>query len=113
MVRLVLERTEGGFIQVHGNGQYCVFVEDEAEWVEHGCEIMQFIGLTDSHGLEICQSDILRTPNGYWGVVVWNEPFFELTISETASSLYTREWLSSCTIIGNIYANPEYSLTNT
>jgi len=79
----------------------------DGDWIFFEGELMQYTGLKDKNGKEIYEGDILKTVNGDWGVIVWNAPFFELTISETQSSLYTREWLSKGEVIGNIHENPE------
>ena len=69
--------------------------------------LMQFTGLTDSNGVEIFEGDVIRTGRGDWGVIVWKAPFFEVTVSATESSLYSREWFATCEVIGNVYQNPE------
>lgn len=69
--------------------------------------VMEYIGLKDATGKEIWGGDIIRTINGDYGVIVYKAPFFEVTVSETQSSLYTREWIEQSEIVGNIYANPE------
>lgn len=68
--------------------------------------VMRPIGLTDKNGIEIWEGDKIKTPNNDWGVVVWKAPFFEVTVSETQSSMYSREWFSLVEVIGNIYQNP-------
>lgn len=67
----------------------------------------QFTGLTDKNGQKIWEGDIIKTPNNDWGVMVYKAPFFEVTVSETESSLYSREWFDGAEVIGNIHDNPE------
>lgn len=69
--------------------------------------IMHFTGLTDKDGKHIYESDIIETSRGDWGVIVWKAPFFEVTVSETQSCLYSREFFNDVKVIGNIYNNPE------
>lgn len=69
--------------------------------------VMQSTELLDKNGKEIFEGDIIRTERGDWGVIVWKAPFFEVTVSETQSSLYSREWFKKCEVIGNIHQNPE------
>ena len=64
-------------------------------------------GIKDKFQKDIWENDIIKTPNGDWGVIMWKAPFFEVTVSENESSLYSRDWFSECEIIGNIYENPE------
>ncbi len=69
--------------------------------------IMMSIGISDSKGCEIFEGDIIKTSRGDWGVIVWKAPFFEVTVSETQSSMYSREWFQTVEVIGNIYNNPD------
>lgn len=69
--------------------------------------VMQYIGLRDKNGVKMFEGDVIRVQRGDWGVIVRNAPFFELTVSPTQSSLYTREFYEASEVIGNIYQNPE------
>jgi hypothetical protein len=71
------------------------------------CPTMLFTQLTDKIGKEIWQGDIIKTPRGDWGVIVYKAPFFEVTVSENESCMYTREWFADVEVIGNIYENPD------
>lgn len=74
--------------------------------------VMQFAGIKDKNGNEIYEGDIIKTGrNDDWGVIIYKAPFFEVTVSEEQSCMYTREWFANVETIGNIYQNPEL-LTN-
>lgn len=78
------------------------------DWVNaDNVVLMQYTGLKDKAGVEICEGDVIRTGRGDWGVIVYKAPFYEVTVSAEHSSLYSREWLAECIVIGNIYENPE------
>ena len=101
----------------------------------HDCLLMQYIGLTDSNGKEICEGDIVRCCYGDWKSTTseWHQdmvsylaegygcPSFDL---HTASVLGIASTLSKEThtfknaiayylnygrleVIGNVYENPE------
>lgn len=72
------------------------------ELADLGYHKTEWIGLYDKNGSKINKGDIIVKDNGVWGVIVWNAPFFEVTISENLSSLYTREWIVDSIVIGNI-----------
>lgn len=74
---------------------------------EEDMPVTQFSGLKDKNGKEIYEDDIIQKENGVWGVIIYKAPFFEVTISETQSSLYTKEWIEDSEVIGNIYENHE------
>lgn len=71
----------------------------------------RYTGLKDKNEKDIYEGDVIRTPRGQWGIIVYEAPFFQVTVAEDQSSLYTRDFLMSSEIIGNIFDNPEL-LTN-
>lgn len=68
---------------------------------------LEYIGVNDKKGTPICEADIITTPNGNWGVIVKKDHCFEVTVSESQSSLYTKEFLQGSIVIGNKYETPE------
>ena len=68
---------------------------------------MQSTGLRDAYGTEMFEGDVIKTPNNVLGAIVFKAPFFEVTVSKDQSSLYSREWLMQCEVVGNIHENPE------
>jgi YopX protein len=78
---------------------------EQDKW--HILSVDLFTGLHDLNGKEIYEGDIIKKDNGVWGVIVWKAPSFEVTVSETQSSLYTKEWIEDSIVIGNVYENPE------
>lgn len=78
--------------------------------------IGQYTGLTDKNGKEIYEGDILRTgsTSNLTVEVVYNEEdtsfVLKLTSINEVSARSLGSWLSlgyECTIIGNVYDNPE------
>ena len=67
---------------------------------------MQFTGLLDRHGKEICEGDIVKTDYGKIGDVVFHVARASYIIHD---SDHFNEKLcdSPVTVIGNIYENPE------
>ena len=71
----------------------------------------QKIGVTASDGREIQEGDVLETPNGDWGIIRYNPPYFGLTITNHPDerifiSSYNKEWLERCKYIGNANDKP-------
>jgi hypothetical protein len=70
-------------------------------------EPMFFSGLSDEKGADIYEGDIIKKPNGNWGVIVFKAPSFEVTVDEKQSSLYSLEYFKDVEVIGNINQTPE------
>jgi len=98
---------------------FLIIEQDKAYWIDYYVDgkrytvevikesIGQFTGIKDKKGIEIYECDIIKTPRADWGVIVYKAPFFEVTVSETQSCMYTREWFNNVEVIGNIHENPE------
>ena len=78
---------------------------------------MQYIGVKDKYGREICEGDIIgfddctSTEGGYWersciGVVEWCKETASFEVSNRLSA-ESFEVLNECVIVGNIYENPK------
>ena len=68
-------------------------------------------GMTDIKGVKIYEGDKIETSRGDWGIVVWKAPYFEITISETQSSNYSREWWETIKVIESNNRPPIPSLS--
>lgn len=81
-----------------------------------GTPLMQYTGLTDKHGFEIYEGDIINSKfsdgKDCSHVVEWDESGFVVRFYESqtdAGSSFSQHWLTEFEkeVIGNIYANPE------
>lgn len=86
-------------------------VDDAFDYDVNEIEWMQYIGMKDSAGTGIYESDVLRDPGGRDHKVVWERYFanFSTVCCDTgeASDMIKDEVEECFIIVGNIYENPE------
>ena len=74
-------------------------------------ELMQFTGLKDENGVEICEGDVIRDDDeSYNLIVVWDNKRARFALSDGKGSMFTYMFnndMEPLEIIGNIYENPE------
>ena len=79
--------------------------------------LMQYTGVKDKNGVEIYDGDIIHFPYDWFGdsgkdfIVRWNESCCAFVREPISGSRMwghaSREILSMCEVVGNIYENPE------
>lgn len=80
-------------------------------------DLMQYTGVKDKNGVEIYDGDIIHFPYDWFGdsgkdfIVRWNESCCAFVREPISGSRMwghaSREILSMCEVVGNIYENPE------
>jgi len=110
----ILSAETGVFFYEADNGFHCGYNATEktpkvgaGDWVN--CPVMQFTGLTDSHGAEIYEGDILSEPvspvGGKNGGYLYKNRAIKWLGAGRGYDLHCPSAASS--IVGNIHENPE------
>lgn len=97
----------GCIIQKSSEGMECFGGGDR--WrVVGDLSLMQFTGLTDINGVEIYEGDIVRL-FGFICCIKWEDSDASFMAVERHDSWAEsgQEFSNNCTVIGNIYQNPE------
>lgn len=84
-------------------------------WDSRNLEIMQYTGLTDKNGVEVCEGDVGNDKFNNKVIVKWNEQFYchaLLTIDEVVKDDWNFDLNDLNEIVGNIYENPELLRNN-
>ena len=98
-------------------GGICIIRENEHEWICKPETICQCTGLKDKNGKLIWENDVVgfwdtySTENGHAemdciGKVVWDDETISFQVTNRLSA-ESYEVLDECSVIGNIFENPE------
>lgn len=107
------EFIKGGIMQFNGESEICDYNTVDCSRYEVKPETVgQFTGLTDKHGAEIFEGDIIK-------VDIFTKPYFIsfgksekwgacfCVQSKNSITFFTKNWAETCEILGNIHENPE------
>jgi hypothetical protein len=70
-----------GFEHGHANEMATVFLDGEPHKIGDGCNVMQFIGLTDMNGQDVYADDKIEHADGETAIVKWHQSGWALCFS--------------------------------
>ena len=103
-----IEKQDGSLKLVNLIGRNCIENKSIVISREIGeFELMEYIGLRDRNGKEICEGDIIKYGRTMFRIEFWDCSFAMTAIDKISTARLSQDYKSHIEVIGNIYENPE------
>ncbi len=98
---------DAGWFFLTGETRHCISNNGVVFVVDQNT-VSQFINLNDKNGKEVFEKDIIKTPNGDWGMIKYDGVGFGVTVSEDQVSYYRPDFITNSEVVDNIDDNPNF-----